>query len=116
VTSGLPVTKWVILLQPVEPASKFLRLRQWASQRGGEEGLRLQSQEVQDLSAAAAAEQLIFKTSTEKQTVHLVFLVGAHQSSYASSRMCAKTSFLDDNQEQQAKCECFSVLISEDIY
>ena len=33
--------------------------------------LRPQSQEGQDLSAAAAAEQLIFKTSTEKQTVHL---------------------------------------------
>ncbi len=26
--------------------------------------------------------------------------------------MRAKTSFLDDNQEQQAKCECFSVLIT----
>jgi hypothetical protein len=51
--------------------NKFLRLRQWASQRGGEEGLRLQSQEDQDLSAVAAAEQLIFKTSTEKQTVYL---------------------------------------------
>ncbi len=36
----------------------------------------------------------------------LVFLVGTHQSSYATSSMCAKTSFLDDNQEQQAKCEC----------
>ena len=50
---------------------KFLGFRQWASQRGGEEGLRPQSQEDQDLSAAAAAEQLIFKTSTGKQTVHL---------------------------------------------
>ncbi len=45
---------------------KFFRLRQWASPRGGEEGLRLQSQEDQDLSAPATAEQLIFKTSTEK--------------------------------------------------
>ncbi len=51
--------------------TKFLALRQWASQRGGEEGLRPQSQEGQDLSAAGVAEQLIFKTSTEKQTVHL---------------------------------------------
>jgi hypothetical protein len=42
-----------------------------------------------------------------------VFLVGAHQSSYAPSRMRAKASFLDDNQEQQVKCKCFSVLISE---
>ena len=25
--------------------------------------------------------------------------------------MCVKASFLDDNQEQQVKCECFSVLI-----
>jgi hypothetical protein len=50
---------------------KFLGLRQWASQRGGEEGLRPQSQQVQDLSAVAATEQLIFKTSTENQTVHL---------------------------------------------
>ena len=50
---------------------KFLGLRQWTSQWGGEEGLRPQSQEGPDLSAAAAAEQLIFKTSTEKQTVHL---------------------------------------------
>ncbi len=50
---------------------KFLRLRQWATQRGGEEGLRIQSQEGQDLSASAGVEQHIFKTSTEKQTVHL---------------------------------------------
>ena len=41
------------------------------SQRGGGEGMRLQSQEVQDLCAAAAAEHLIFKTSTEEQTVDL---------------------------------------------
>ena len=39
--------------------------------RGGGEGLRLQSQEGQDLCAAAAAEHLIFKTSTEEQTVDL---------------------------------------------
>jgi hypothetical protein len=50
---------------------KFLGLRQWVSQQGGEEGLRPQSQRGQDLSATAAAEQLIFKTSTEKQTVYL---------------------------------------------
>jgi hypothetical protein len=31
---------------------------------------------------------------------------------YVTSRMRAKASFLDDNQEQQAKCECFSVLIT----
>ena len=41
------------------------------SRRPGEEGLRLQSQEGQDLCAAAAAEHLIFKTSTEEQTVDL---------------------------------------------
>ena len=51
--------------------NKFLRLRQWASQRGGEERLRLQSQEGQDLNAAAAAGHLMFKTSTEDQTVDL---------------------------------------------
>jgi hypothetical protein len=50
---------------------KFLGLRPWASPRGGEEGLRPQSQEGQDLSTVVVAEQLIFKTSTEKQTVHL---------------------------------------------
>ncbi len=43
----------------------------------------------------------------------LVFLVGVYQSSYVPSRMRAKASFLDDNQEQQTKCEWFSVLISE---
>ena len=42
----------------------------------------------------------------------LVFLMGAHQSSYVPSRMCAKASFLDNNQEQQAKCECFSARIT----
>jgi len=42
-----------------------------ASKRGGGEGLRLQSQEGQDLCAAATAEHLIFKTSTEEQTVDL---------------------------------------------
>ncbi len=50
---------------------KFLGLQQWTSHRGGEEGLRPQSQEGQDLSAPVTAEQLIFKTSTEKQTVYL---------------------------------------------
>jgi hypothetical protein len=40
-------------------------------QRGGGEGLRLQSQECQDLCAAAAEGHLIFKTSTEDQTVDL---------------------------------------------
>ena len=42
----------------------------------------------------------------------LVFLMGAHQSSYGPSRMCAKASFLDDNQEQQAKCECLSARVT----
>jgi len=45
--------------------------RNAASQRGGGEGLRLQSQEGQDLCSAAAAEHLIFKTRTEEQTVDL---------------------------------------------
>jgi len=51
--------------------SKFLARTQWASQRGGEEGLRLQSQDGQDLCGAAAAEHFIFKTSTEEPTVDL---------------------------------------------
>jgi hypothetical protein len=42
-----------------------------SSQRGGGEGLWLQSQGDQDLCAAAAAEHLIFKTSPEEQTVDL---------------------------------------------
>ena len=37
----------------------------------GEEGMRLQSQEGQDLCTATTAEPLILKTSTEQQTVHL---------------------------------------------
>jgi hypothetical protein len=49
--------------------------RNAASQRGGGEGWRLQSQGGQDLCAAAAAEHFIFehfiKTSTEEQTVDL---------------------------------------------
>ena len=49
----------------------FSKHRNAASQRGGGEGLRLQSQEGQDLCAAAAAEHLIFKTSTAEQTVDL---------------------------------------------
>jgi len=42
-----------------------------ASERVGGEGLRLQSQGGQDLCVAAATEHLIFKTSTEEQTVDL---------------------------------------------
>ena len=49
----------------------FSQHRNAASKRGGGEGLRLQSQEGQDLCAAAAAEDLIFKTCTEDQTVDL---------------------------------------------
>ncbi len=45
--------------------------RNAASQRGGGEGLRLQSQEGQDLCAAAATAHLIFKTSTPEQSVDL---------------------------------------------
>ncbi len=37
-----------------------------------------------------------------------VFWMGDHQSSYVSSRICVNVSFLDDNQEQQSKCGCFS--------
>jgi hypothetical protein len=47
----------------------FSHLRNAASQRGGGEGLRLQSQGDQDLCAAAAAGHLMFKTCTEDQTV-----------------------------------------------
>ncbi len=50
---------------------KFLRLRSWVTKRGGVEGLRIQSQEGQDLSTAVASGYLMFKTSTEDQTVHL---------------------------------------------
>jgi len=49
----------------------FSHLRNAASLRDGGEGLRLQSQEGQDLCAAAVAGHLMFKTSTEDQTVHL---------------------------------------------
>ena len=49
----------------------FSQHRNAASQWGGGEGLRLQSQEGQDLCAAAAAGHLMFKTSTEDQTVDL---------------------------------------------
>jgi hypothetical protein len=42
-----------------------------ASQRGGGEGSRLQSQGDQDLCAVTAEEHLIFKTSTEERTVDL---------------------------------------------
>ena len=45
----------------------------------------------------------------------LVFLMGGHQSSYVSSRIRPKTSFLDDCQKQQDKCECFSVLITVSV-
>ena len=42
-----------------------------------------------------------------------MFLMCAHQRSCVSSRMRAKASLLDDvNQEQYAKCECFSDLMS----
>jgi hypothetical protein len=49
----------------------FSQHRNAASQRGGGEGSRLQSQGDQDLCAAATAEHLIFKTSTEERTVDL---------------------------------------------
>ncbi len=49
----------------------FSKRRKAASQPGGGEGFWLQSQEGQDLCAAAAAGHLIFKTSTEEKTVHL---------------------------------------------
>ena len=49
----------------------FSQHRNAASQWGGGEGLRLQSQEGQDLCGAAAAGHLMFKTSTEDQTVDL---------------------------------------------
>ena len=42
-----------------------------ASQRDGGEGLRLQSQEDQDLCASPSAEEHILNTSSEHQTVHL---------------------------------------------
>ena len=41
------------------------------SSRVGEEGIRLQSQEGQDLCGTVATDPLILKTSTEPQTVHL---------------------------------------------
>ncbi len=70
-TSSMPMSLLGHFVTARGTRIKFLRLRQWASQRGGEEGLRLQSQEGQDLCAAAAAGHLMFKTSTEDQTVHL---------------------------------------------
>jgi hypothetical protein len=56
VTTGLPVTKGPEAFSARGNRNKFLGLRQWASERGGEEGFRLQSQEGQDLCVAAAAE------------------------------------------------------------
>jgi hypothetical protein len=41
-----------------------------------------------------------------------VFLMCTPQRSCVPSRMRAKTSLLDDNQEQYDKCECFSDLMS----
>jgi hypothetical protein len=69
----------------------FSQHRNAASQRGGGEGLRLQSQRGQDLCAAAAAEHLIFKTSTEEQTVDLTNK-GMRKDSQIFSRTIAKIS------------------------
>jgi hypothetical protein len=44
---------------------------QWSQEGGGGEGLCLHSQEGQDLCACTAAEELMFKTSSEHQTVNL---------------------------------------------
>jgi hypothetical protein len=55
----------------LNPHYWFSPHRNAASQRGGGEGSRLQSQGGQDLCAAAAAEHLIFTTSPEEQTVDL---------------------------------------------
>ena len=41
-----------------------------------------------------------------------MFFIGEHQSSYVTSTMCVKASFLDDNLEQQAKYEWFSALVT----
>jgi hypothetical protein len=49
----------------------FSRHRKAASPRGGGEGLRLQSQGGQDLCGTAVVEHLIFKTSTQEETVDL---------------------------------------------
>ncbi len=49
----------------------FSEHRNAASQRGGGEGSRLQSQRDQDLCVVEDAEHLIFKTSTEERTVDL---------------------------------------------
>ena len=59
------------------PSSDLKRSRleksqaQWCQEGGGGEGLCLHSQEGQDLCACAAAEELIFNTSSEHQTVNL---------------------------------------------
>ena len=58
-------------LSHIDHITWFSQHRNAALQRGGGEGLRLQSQGGQDLCTAAAAEHLIFKTSTEEQTVDL---------------------------------------------
>ena len=55
----------------IDHITRFAQHRNAASQRGGGEGLWLQSQGGQDLCADADAEHLIFKTSTEEQTVDL---------------------------------------------
>ena len=41
-----------------------------------------------------------------------MFLMGDHQSSYVTSTIRVKASFLDDNPEEQVKYEWVSVLIT----
>jgi hypothetical protein len=54
----------------VEPASNFSAFDNWRRSGPEKRGCG-QSQEGQDLSADADAEELIFMTNTEKQTVYL---------------------------------------------
>ena len=63
----MPTTRREI--KSVNQTSK--RQAQWSQEGGGGEGLCLHSQEGQDLCACAAAEELIFNTSSEHQALDL---------------------------------------------
>ncbi len=58
---------------------------QWSQEGGGGEGLCLHSQEGQDLCACAAAEELIFNTSSFELLAVLVFTSGLKLLEYEAS-------------------------------
>ena len=77
--------------------------------------IRTDHEEVQHILQSVWKYSSTYIVRNEKQRCSrwvFVFLMGVHQFSYVPSRMLPKTSFLDDNQEQQPKCEYFSDLIT----